>query len=119
MAVSRTVVAGLACALALVVAAGGGGCAGRPKDVPQAAAFKKAGKYKIGYTAEQAGTVYVVDEWDNSTKYKGPVREGDRVEVDPDADTISVNNSPVYTQKVFKSGHVIYLQPGAPAPSAP
>lgn len=117
MAFARIGVTCVAWGLALAVAAGAvGGCQGQPKGMPEAARFKKAGKYKIAYVAEQDGTAYVVDEWDNTLKYSGPVRKGDRIVVDPDADKITVNDAAVSTGKVYSSGHVIYLAPAAATP---
>ena len=90
---------------------GAGGCRGRAAGVPEAAKFEKASK-RINYTARQDGTVYVVDDWYNRLVYKGPLRQGQQVVVDPGAGTLTVGGKDVAGgRKLTDTDHSLYVEP--------
>ena len=101
-------------ALAALSLAGASGCRGRAAGVPEAAKFENASK-RIDYTARGDATVYVVDDWYNRLVYKGPVRQGERVVVDPGAGTLTVAGKDVAGgRKLTDADHSLYVEPHGP-----
>ena len=95
--------AGLWVALLAVLAvgvAGVGGCRpDRPASVPQSAKRIAGGNprqaRKFDVTCKTDGTAYVIDDWDNSLVWSGPVRRGDVVGIDVYGGRITVNGNAV------------------------
>jgi hypothetical protein len=99
--------------LAAAIAVGPTGCRGRADGVPEAAKFQKASKRRIAWTAPGDGTAYVVDDWYNRLIYSGPVRQGDEIVVDPEANELSVGGKAVPTEKKLTSAdHSLWLLTG-------
>ncbi len=100
-----------------VVMAGVGGCQQqkRSSKVPSGATtVGMAQAQPWTWYADRTGTLYVVDKPDDKVIYRGPVRTGQTVVVDPQVKRITVEGREVSQGKLV-SGHRndIYLQSGA------
>ena len=99
------------------VMSGSTGCQqrGRTTKVPGGAMpVGKAQMAPFTWTADRTGTLYVVDVPEDTVIYRGPLRTGQMVVVDPQVRRISVDGR-VVSEGKFKSGHRndVYLQSGA------
>ncbi len=94
-----------------------GGCVSdRPKAMPTDAVYKDGGKPGHGkhveYAADQDGTVFVTDPWDNSILYSAEIKKGTLVVIDSDSHQVTVDGKPVELKgKLLGTGHLIYLSP--------
>jgi hypothetical protein len=59
--------------------------------VPEGSVQVDEGKGRLDYTAKRSGTVYVYDVTQDRLVYQTPVRDGDRVSIDPDANRLELN----------------------------
>lgn len=86
------------------------GCATSPPDgTPAHTKWKAQGKERVHYVAEADGCVYVTDQWDGKMIWSGDVSKGDTVVVQPREDRITVNDQPVYSQKLYDNDHWIFF----------
>ena len=114
---SRRAVLATALATGAAVMAGAAGCQQqkRSTQVPQGSTpVGRATAQPLTWTADRTGTVYVVDAPDDTVVYRGTVRTGQMLVVDPQVNRVSVDGR-VVSQGKFKSGHRndVYLQSGA------
>lgn len=90
----------LALALALAAAAG---CAQTGKSViPAGADEVEAGRGELVYEVIRDGRVWVYDVETNKMVYSGPVRDGDRVRVNPQTNQITVGGETVSEQPLIR-----------------
>jgi hypothetical protein len=88
------------------------GCAAqRPPDLPQAASLKAEGSDRVVYTADESGTLYISDA-DQDIFWSGTVHSGDRVELDPTTNKLSVNGRVVSNRPVGRIDHKFYVLAG-------
>jgi hypothetical protein len=74
------------------------GCASdRPKDLPGGAVIVAEGSGPLVFTAVDKGTVYVRDVSANRILYQSPIEKGQRIEVDPAANRVTLDGRPVDT----------------------
>ncbi len=83
----------------------------RPADVPAAASLAGEGANRVSYTAERAGTVWVVDVDHNSVIYRGRVNRTDELVIDPDHNNLTVNGNKVNDQNLNNSERRIFFLP--------
>ena len=119
--VSRRSVLAVALAAGAATMAGAGGCQQQQKQstkVPQGAKqVAQVQAQPLTWTADRTGTIYVVDVPDDTLIYRGTVRTGQMLVVDPQVKRVSIDGRTVSEGK-FKSGHrnAVYLQQGAVTP---
>jgi hypothetical protein len=99
-----------------------GGCQQQQQQQQQQSTKVPSGATTVGmaqaqpwtWYADRTGTLYVVDKPDDKVIYRGPVRTGQTVVVDPQVKRITVEGREVSQGKLV-SGHRndIYLQSGA------
>jgi hypothetical protein len=101
-----------------VVMAGVGGCQQQKRSSKVPSGAMTVGKAQMApwtWYADRTGTLYVVDMPDDQVIYRGPVRTGQTVVVDPQVKRITIEGREVSPQGKFVNGHRndIYLQSGA------
>ena len=115
--IHRQFVAAVVAAVAgAAMVAGVNGCQQQQRStkVPQdAMSVGRAQSAPFSWTADRTGTLYVVDVPEDNIVYRGPLRTGQMVTVDPQVNRITVDGRPVAEGKL-KSGHRndIYLKSG-------
>lgn len=114
-----------ACAWALIVGAGcetfngGEGRDGevaragdRPAAVPTGAQLVEQGNDDLDFTANTAGTAYVVDASDSRVVLARDLTVGQRLEVRPDDDSIDLDGQPIFQQNLQRTHtHAIWWSP--------
>lgn len=94
--------------LGLLVAVG---CGGRHEAVPSSARLVAEDKGNIDFIAPGDGFVFIEDENANKLLYRGRMREGERLEVEPVEDRIAINGRTVRDQKIRDLNNVrVYFQ---------
>jgi hypothetical protein len=92
------------------------GCASAPNtEVPQTAALKTEGDQRIVYTADAAGVVWVTNAGTNDILYSGAVLRGDRLVLDPQANTLTLNDQVVANKGIAPGDHQVYFRAGPAA----
>jgi hypothetical protein len=72
------------------------GCAsGRPKGLPGGAAIVAEGSGPLAFTALDKGTAFVRDASADRILYQSPIEKGQRIEVDPAANRVTLDGRPV------------------------
>jgi outer membrane translocation and assembly module TamA len=85
---------------------------GRPSDLPRSADRVEQGTGNIDYRVTRDGTAYVVDENSGATVLRVKVSSGDRIEVKPDKDDITLNGKDLLDGNLAKDHrHGIYIAP--------
>ena len=98
--------------------AGMSGCQQQKRSSKVPAEAMTVGKAQMApwtWYADRTGTLYVVDMPEDKVVYRGPVRTGQTVVVDPQVKRITIEGREVSPQGKFVNGHRndIYLQSGA------
>jgi len=87
----------------------------RRADIPSNAIQASSGNSKLTYTPSQDGTIWVFDKTNNRIDYSSPVTAGSAVEVDPDANTITVNGRTVMNGSLARGAdHTVFFMPSTP-----
>ena len=76
------------------------GCADPHVDLPPNAQEMSAGSHRLAFTATQPGSVVVEDVQDHSILYRGLVKTGDIVIVDPDQNQVTINGMVVENKRL-------------------
>lgn len=98
----------------------GGGCASeRPSAVPASAIVKTQGDQRVVYTSDGEGTIWIAEAGNNNINYSGPVHHGDRVVLDPDANTVTINDRVVANQGISHHDHKVYFSSAADTTAVP
>jgi streptogramin lyase len=89
------------------------GCVAAPNtEVPQAAVLKTEGDQRIVYTADAAGVVWVTNAGTNDVLYSGAVLRGDRLVLDAQASTVTLNDQVVANKGIAPGDHQVYFRGG-------
>jgi len=91
------------------------GCASAPIDVPRTAVLKTEGDQKIVYTADAAGVVWVTNARTDDILYSGAVSQGDRLVLDPQANTLTLNDQVIANKDINAGDHQIFFREGPAA----
>ena len=92
-----------ACGVMMVAVAALDGCAATGKSViPAGAEEVEGGRGELRYSAQRDGRIWVYDAETDKMVYTGPVRDGDRVVVDPDKNQIVVGGETVSEQPLIR-----------------
>jgi hypothetical protein len=89
------------------------GCASdRPKGLPGGAAIVAEGSGPLVFTAVDKGTVYVRDASGDRVLYQSPIDKGQRIEVDPNANRVTLDGRPVDTAAPLRpnGNYQLYLK---------
>jgi len=78
-------------------------CASEPLDVPSSAQEMAAGNGTIAFTSTGPGQVIIEDVTNQSIVYRGDVRTGDAVTVDPASDQVLLNGT-IVENKALHNG---------------
>ena len=70
--------------------------------IPAGADEVEAGRGELDYEAQRDGKVWVYDAETDKMVYTGPIRDGDRVVVDPDSNRITVGGQTVSEQPLIQ-----------------
>ena len=76
------------------------GCAERNRAIPNSARLVAEDQGKIDFVAPSDGEVFVEDRSVNKLLYSGKIDEGDRLEVDPMKDRVSIDGRTVRDQRI-------------------
>jgi len=88
-------------ALALTLFAFNGCTASGKMAIPAGAEEVEAGRGELRYSAQRDGKVWVYDAETDKMVYTGPIRDGDRITVDPDRNQIVVGGQTVSEQPLI------------------
>ena len=100
MSIVRTV---LACGVVVLALAAVEGCTATGKSaIPAGADEVDSGRGELRYEAQRDGKVWVYDAETDKMVYTGPIRDGDRVVVDPDRNLITVGGETVSEQPLIR-----------------
>ena len=114
---SRRLVGSVFACVASVVIAGATGCQpqGRSTKVPGAAMpVGQAQAQPLTWMADRTGTLYVVDVPADTVVYRGPIRTGQTLVVDPQVNRISIDGRMVSEGKLkSRNRNDVYLHSGA------
>jgi hypothetical protein len=78
--------------------------------VPSSAHLLDQGRGEVSARARGGGVVYLYDADDRQVFWKGRVRNGDHVTIDPEDDIAVINGQPVYRRNLVRDHeHRIYL----------
>lgn len=87
------------------------GCGGRHEAVPSSARLVAEDKGNIDFVAPTDGIVFVEDQSAGNLLYRGRVREGERLQVEPIEDRIAVDGRTVRDQQIRDLNNVrVYFQ---------
>ena len=92
----------------------GAGCTQTGKGtIPSGAHQVESGRGEIRYIAERDGTVWVYDAATDKMVFTGPIRDQERIVVNPDTNQITVNGRTVSEQPLIRDHkYRIYFKRG-------
>ena len=91
-----------AAALAMLILASTGCQQTGKMAIPAGADEVEAGRGELRYEAQRDGKVWVYDAETDKMVYTGPIRDGDRVVVNPETNRISVGGQTVSEQPLIR-----------------
>ena len=93
------------------------GCAAeRHKSIPQSARLVADGQGDVDFVAPNDGMVYVYDRGAGDLIYSGRILEGERVEVEPMKDRITLNGRTVMDKQIRDNNEIRVFFRGQPRP---
>jgi hypothetical protein len=78
--------------------------------IPSSARMLDGGHGEVSARVQDRGMAYIYDVNDQRVIWTGPVREGDRITIDPENDRAAVNGDTVYKSNLVRDHeHRIYI----------
>jgi hypothetical protein len=93
------------------------GCTRLPSDtgLPRGATLvAETPDFKAGFTAPDDGTVYIFTRGDTTyLRYSGPIKKGDVLTIDPEANAVTVGNKPLEVTVPGGGHYQVYFRPAS------